>query len=131
MIPAWEISLAPMATTWPYAERTTASNTSSTLIPSQLTSPPVPSRTASRAASDPTGTVPILIRSDTPATQVSANGDNIAQRGTNYGAAYVTLLDTSGTPLSVGGGTQYVEDAAAAANPTGTVPILIRSDTPA
>jgi hypothetical protein len=62
------------------------------------------------AAADPIGTAPILVRKDTPAATVSTDGDNIAQRGTNFGASYVTLLDTSGNPVSVGGGTQYAED---------------------
>ena len=81
------------------------------------------------AAADPVGTVPILVRKDTPAATVSTDGDNIAQRGTNYGAAYVTLLDTSGNPVAVGGGTQYTEDAAAAADPVGTALIMVRKDT--
>ena len=80
------------------------------------------------AAANPVGTVPILVRTDTPAGQVSTDGDNVAQRGTNYGAAYVTLLDTGGSPVSVGGGTQYTEDAAAAANPIGNALNLIRDD---
>lgn len=83
------------------------------------------------AAANPTGTVPLLIRKDTPSATVSADGDNIAQRGSDFGAAYVTLLDTSGNPVAVGGGTQYTEDAAAAANPVGTAVILVRADTPA
>lgn len=81
------------------------------------------------AAADPTGNAVILVRKDTPAATVSADGDNIAQRGTNYGAAYVTLLDTGGSPVSVGGGTQYTEDAASAADPIGTQLILRRRDT--
>ena len=40
----------------------------------------------------------------------------------------VTLYDSSGNEVSVGGGTQYTEDAAAAANPVGTVLNLIRDD---
>jgi len=80
------------------------------------------------AAADPVGTIPILVRKDTPSTTVTTDGDNIAQRGTNYGAAYVTLLDTGGTPVSVGGGTQYTEDAAAAANPIGNALIVVRED---
>lgn len=40
----------------------------------------------------------------------------------------VTLYDSSGNELAVGGGTQYTEDAAAAANPVGTVLNLIRDD---
>ncbi len=82
------------------------------------------------AASDPVGTVQILVRQDTPGAVANTDGDNVAQRGTNYGAAYVTLLDTGGSPVAVGGGTQYTEDAAAAANPIGTATILVRADTP-
>lgn len=49
------------------------------------------------AASDPVGTVPILVRKDTPATITSTDGDNVAQRGTNYGAAYVQVVTSSGS----------------------------------
>lgn len=80
------------------------------------------------AAANPVGTVPILVRNDTPVGEVTDDGDNIAQRGTNYGAAYVTLLDTAGAPVSVGGGPQYTEDAAAPANPIGTALVLVRED---
>lgn len=142
------------------------------------------------AAANPTGTAPILVRADTPATVTSTDGDNVAQRGTNYGAAYVqvvtssgafvnsfggsggtasvddsafTVATDSGTPMmgivtadavdsgdvgvvgmdanrnlkvsievdnvGIGGGTQYTEDAAAAANPVGTALNLVRADT--
>jgi hypothetical protein len=80
------------------------------------------------AAANPVGTAPILVRKDTPASEVSADGDNIAQRGSTYGAAYVTLIDNGGNFLSVGGGTQYTEDAAAAANPVGNALNLVRDD---
>jgi len=40
----------------------------------------------------------------------------------------VTLYDSSGSELSVGGGTQYTEDAAAAANPVGNAIIAVRDD---
>lgn len=40
----------------------------------------------------------------------------------------VTLFDSSGVELSVGGGTQYTEDAAAAANPVGNAIIVVRDD---
>lgn len=40
----------------------------------------------------------------------------------------VTLFDSGGSELSVGGGTQYTEDAAAAANPVGNALMLIRED---
>ncbi len=48
------------------------------------------------AAADPVGNAVILVRKDTPAATVSADGDNIAQRGNNFGAAYATLLDSAG-----------------------------------
>jgi hypothetical protein len=81
------------------------------------------------AAADPIGTALILVRKDTPAATVSTDGDNIAQRGTNFGAAYVTLLDAAGAPVAVGGGTQYTEDVASAADPIGTQLIARRRDT--
>lgn len=40
----------------------------------------------------------------------------------------VTLYDSAGAELSVGGGTQYTEDAAAAANPVGNALIVVRED---
>jgi hypothetical protein len=44
----------------------------------------------------------------------------------------VAIVDGSGDQItSFGGGTQYTEDDAAAANPVGTAPILVRQDTPA
>jgi len=62
------------------------------------------------AAADPVGRVPILVRKDTPATITSTDGDNVAQRGTNYGAAYVQLVSSSGAYIdAVGGGVQYTE----------------------
>lgn len=83
------------------------------------------------AATDPIGSVPMLVRKDTPSATVSNDGDNIAQRGTNYGAAYVTLLDTSGSPVSVGGGTQYDEDTASTAADKLTMAGVVRKDTAA
>lgn len=79
------------------------------------------------AAADPVGGAVILVRKDTPATTVSADGDNIALRGSNYGAAYVTMLDGSGIVIT--GGTQYTEDAAAASDPVGGALIAVRRDT--
>lgn len=73
------------------------------------------------AAANPVGSVSILVRTDTPATQVSADGDNVAQRGTNYGAAYVQLVTSAGAYIdSVGGGTQYA-DGAVRGTATGTI----------
>lgn len=40
----------------------------------------------------------------------------------------VTLYDSGGVELAVGGGTQYTEDAAAAANPVGNSLIMVRAD---
>ena len=45
------------------------------------------------SAADPVGTVPMLVRRDTPsATEVSAENDNIAAKGSSAGAQYVELL---------------------------------------
>lgn len=82
------------------------------------------------SAADPVGTAVNLIRKDTPATITSTDGDNIAQRGTNYGAAYVQVVTSGGTYVDTfGGGTQYTEDAAAASDPVGTQLISRRRDT--
>lgn len=67
------------------------------------------------AAANPVGTVPILVRADTPATLTSLDGDNVAQRATNYGAAYVQVVDSSGNfvdSFSGSGGTSATDDAA-------------------
>lgn len=50
---------------------------------------------------------------------------------TNSNPLGVVLRDTNGDYVSVGGGTQYTEDAAAAADPVGTILNLVRADTPA
>lgn len=73
----------------------------------------------------------MLVRKDTPSATVSADGDNVAQRGTDYGAAYVTLLDAAGAAVSVGGGTQYAEDTASGAGESLTMAGVVRVDTPA
>ena len=45
------------------------------------------------AAADPVGSVPMLVRRDTPsATEVSAENDNVAAKGSSAGAQYVELL---------------------------------------
>ena len=62
------------------------------------------------AAADPIGTATILVRSDTPGALVTTNGDNVAQRGTNYGAAYTQIVSSAGAFVDTfGGGTQYTE----------------------
>jgi hypothetical protein len=83
------------------------------------------------AAADPVGTAVNLVRKDTPATTVTTDGDNIAQRGTNYGAAYVTVLTSAGAEASFGGGTQYDEDTASGAADKVTMAGAVRKDTAA
>lgn len=84
------------------------------------------------AAANPVGNAVNLIRQDTPADEVSTNGDNISQRGTKYGAAFTQIVTSAGAFVdSFGGGTEYTEDAAAAADPVGKANILVRKDTPA
>lgn len=51
------------------------------------------------AAANPIGNTVILIRQDTPAGKVTTDGDNVAQGGTNYGAAYVTVLTAAGAEV--------------------------------
>ena len=66
------------------------------------------------AAANPVGTAPILVRADTPATVTSTDGDNIAQRATNYGAAFVQVVDSSGSFVDTfggSGGTASIDDA--------------------
>lgn len=84
------------------------------------------------AAANHVGTAVNLIRQDTPAGLVTTDGDNVAQRGTNYGAGFVQVLTSSGSFVDTfGGGTQYTEDIASAADPVGTALIMVRADTPA
>jgi hypothetical protein len=81
------------------------------------------------AAANPAGPAVILVRTDTPATQVTTDGDNVAQRGTNYGAAYCQIVTSTGSYVdSFGGGTQYTEDAASAGDPVGNQLIARRRD---
>lgn len=60
------------------------------------------------APANPVGPVRSLVRVDTPSS-VGADGDIVTQKGTAYGAAYVTLLDASGATPTIGGGVQYTE----------------------
>lgn len=76
------------------------------------------------SASDPIGTAVNLIRKDTPAAITSADGDNIAQRGTNYGAGYVQVVTSAGAFVDTfGGGTQFA-DGAARSTATGTLSMV-------
>ena len=84
------------------------------------------------APAAPTGTTLVSERDDQLATLTEIEGDWTNSRATSKGALWVAIPDVNGDPItSFGGGTQYTEDAAAAANPTGTAPILVRKDTPA
>lgn len=83
------------------------------------------------AAANPVGNAVILVRADTPAGVTTTDGDNVAQRGTDYGAAYVTLLDSAGAEVSVGGGTQYDEDTASSDAQKLTMAGVTRADTAA
>lgn len=83
------------------------------------------------AAANPVGTVPILIRKDTPSATVTTDGDNIAQRGSDFGAAYVTLIDSTGAEVAAGGGTQYEEDTAHSSGDKLTMAGVVRADTAA
>jgi hypothetical protein len=67
------------------------------------------------AAANPSGPANLLVRQDTPAGVVSTDGDMVAQRATNYGAAYVQILDSSGNFVNSfggSGGTSHADDAA-------------------
>jgi hypothetical protein len=67
------------------------------------------------AAADPTGTALILVRNDSPAGIVSADGDNIAARGTNRGELYVRQLDP--VPVTDNGGSLTVDGSVTVTNP--------------
>jgi len=72
------------------------------------------------AAADPVGKAAILVRKDTPATVTSTDGDNIAQRGTNYGAAYTQIVTSAGAYVDTfGGGVEYDAGDAVVGNTTG------------
>lgn len=61
------------------------------------------------AAAEPVGNAQILVREDAP-TSIAVDGDNVARRGTQYGAAYSQIVDSSGNFVDTfGGGTQYTE----------------------
>lgn len=111
----------------------------------------------SAAGSTDTGTAGLAIRDDTLTTLTPVDGDytnlrtnsrgaqwvvhdgNITAAGdvgvidqldlTNSNPLAVAIVDANGDQLaSIGGGTQYTEDAAAAANPIGNAMIVVRED---
>lgn len=101
------------------------------------------------AAADPVGTALNLIRADSLAGITSADGDNVAARGTDKGELYVKHVDPipvtdNGGALTVDGtvavtnsslttlaGAVRAEDEASAGGHTGFVVMARRTDTPA
>jgi len=84
------------------------------------------------APADPVGPTLVAERDDQLSTLSEAEGDWTQVRASAKGALWVTIPDTNGDPItSFGGGTQYTEDVAAPADPTGTSKVLVRADTPA
>lgn len=78
---------------------------------------------------DPVGGATMLRRRDSPAAEVSAAGDWVAANATNYGAQFVQVVSSTGSFVDTfGGGTQYAEDAALGATPTGTLGMARRDD---
>jgi len=79
------------------------------------------------AAADPVGNAQICVRLDTPAGITSADGDNIARRATNYGAAYCQIVDSSGNFIDTfggSGGTAAADDADFTAGTTQGTPAM-------
>jgi len=80
------------------------------------------------APGNPTGTNAMLVREDSPIS-ISADGDWVGQRGTEYGASYVQIVTSTGTFVdSFAGPTEYTEDAIAPADPTGSTFMMTRDD---
>lgn len=75
-----------------------------------------------------TGGTPLMGVRDDTATGALAEDKVGLIRATTQRALHVNLRDAAGTELSVGGGTQYTEDAVAVANPTGNALIVVRDD---
>ena len=76
------------------------------------------------APANPVAPATSLVRQDTPATLTDTDGDIVAQRGTNYGAAFTQIVTSAGAFVdSFGGGTQYA-DAAARGTATGTIAMV-------
>lgn len=74
-----------------------------------------------------TGTALQAARDDSGTTTLAEDKVGIV-RATEYRAMHVNLRDASGNEVSVGGGTQYTEDAAAAADPVGNMIMAVRAD---
>lgn len=72
----------------------------------------------------------LTVRANTAASLSGADNDYQPIISNTRGAAWVAIEDGAGGQItSFGGGTQYTEDAAAAADPVGTMQIMRRKDT--
>ncbi len=83
---------------------------------------------ATYTAGTTAGTPLMVARDDTSTTQLAEDKVGIA-RGTAFRAVHVNLRDSSGNEVSVGGGTQYAEDAASAGGESMTLAGAVRQDT--
>ena len=75
------------------------------------------------APANPVGTATALVREDAPVS-IAADGDIVAQRATQYGAAYVQILDSSGNYINTfggSGGTSHADDAAFTIGSAGSI----------
>lgn len=78
------------------------------------------------APANPVGTAVALVRDDAPNTQVTTDGDIVAQRGTNYGAAYVQVVTSAGAFVDAfggSGGTAQADESAFTEGTTNFTPI--------
>lgn len=86
------------------------------------------------AAANPVGTALNLVRQDTPATLTTTDGDNVAARGTNYGALYAQIVTSAGAfvdSFGGSGGTSEIDDADfTAATTSGTPAMGVYESTP-
>lgn len=86
------------------------------------------------AATDPVGKATILVRQDTPTALVNLNLDNVAQRGTNFGAAYCQIVSSAGALIDTfggSGGTAQADRSAFTDGTTTATPIAgVLNDTP-
>lgn len=81
------------------------------------------------APADPVGSTLMMTRDDSLAAVTEIEGDWSRLRGSAKGALWVTIPDVNGDPItSFGGGTQYTEDVASAADPIGNMLIGRRRD---
>jgi hypothetical protein len=79
------------------------------------------------APADPVGSAQMLVRDDAASALTTTDGDWVAQRATNYGAAYTQIVDSSGNFIdSFGGsgGTAAADDADFVAGTTQGTPAM-------